>query len=592
MISSERILSIASARLSQRLFLITAVALAPAVLILFYNLSTIRPAKEREIHVQAFQAGQLLSLEVERIISGAENVLSAVAAAPMIQHFEQKPCIEYLSEVTNRLPQFAGIAVIDAHGIVQCRKAAQGVGVSLADRDYFKWAMTGQLAVGEYTKGRMSGIAILPIALPITDTTGKTVGVIAGSLDLKWLGERLKERSFAHNNALTIADRNGIILARQPQPEKFVGTRIPAAYQYLIQASDPGTVELTSQDGTRRILGYFPATLGPARGIYVSAGISTADAYAAITLATRFGIVVMVVGLSVAFLIAGLTSRTLIQRPVGRLVATVQAWRANHENERTGMNAAEGEFGVVGKAIDDFLDALTSSRQERDLLMRELDHRVKNLLATVRAVAQQTFRNTENPKEAVEVFGRRLAAMAEAHSLLMKDEWQSARMREVVLTSVKPFDDVQRQLFQISGPDFVVQSKAALAFSMALHELCTNAAKYGALSVEGGRVMIQWQVTQRGSDAAGQLLFRWEEMGGPVVSAPQRAGFGSKMIERMLAQETSAAVSVEYLKTGLVCRLAAPMQSLTSVEAGLPSTEEKILQVTNFPQNIAGVGNV
>ena len=234
------------------MFLLTSLALAPALAILFYNVASTRIAREHEIQVEALRSGELASLEMTRIISGLQNVMATLAAAPVIQGFNADGCNTYLQRLAKSLPQFASLGV-DSSGLVRYIQDGDRLSVSLADRAYFRDAMaSGTFVVGEFTKGRLSGTNVLPLALPIRNDTGGISGVVVGGLDLHWLAARLKERNFGRNNALTVADRNGVILAREPFPENFVGTRIPATYLGLVNAFAPGTIEVTSQDGTNR----------------------------------------------------------------------------------------------------------------------------------------------------------------------------------------------------------------------------------------------------------------------------------------------------------------------------------------------------
>jgi len=557
-------------KLSRRLFVLTTLALAPAAVMLFYNVAATRSDKQRELRVQALRSGELAALEMRRIISGLQNVLVALSAAPVVQRFEAPECGHFLERVGRDLPEFAGISVVNTDAIIVCRKEAKGIGTSLKDRDYLRQAMqSGEFVLGGYTKGRVTGSPVLPMAVPIRNDNGVIQGAIIGSLDLTWLGQRLRDRDFVGHNALTIADKDGVIVAREPQSERFVGTKIPDAYQTLIHADKPGTLEVTSQDGTQRILGYSPVSVPPV-GLYVSAGIATDDAYTAIDRATIISFAVTALGLAVAYLTAWLTSRQLVQRPVDRLVTTIGAWRGGNEDARAGLDAKEGEFGLVGLAIDEFMDELVHSRvqrrideKQRELLVGELDHRVKNILAMVQAVARQTFRDKALTSEAVKVFDQRLSAMSEAHRLLMKDEWQAAALGDLVATATSPFERPEAPAFTLQGPDIVVPAKAALAFGMALHELCTNAAKYGALSVPEGKVSIKWCANDLPGNDEPEFQFRWTEHGGPAVEAPQHGGFGSKMIERALASELGASVVVEYPATGLVCTITCPLSNIS-----------------------------
>lgn len=544
------------------------VAVLPISAVLFYNLYSIRAAKEREVHAKAYLTGQLAALEMQRLLGGLENTLVAIAAAPAVQRLDRTPCNEYVTRVGNQMGQFAGIAVLDARGVIQCRQEPKGIGVSLADRDYAKKSLAGSFAVGEFTIGRVSGQKVLPVSVPIINDAGQVVGAVAGSLDLDWLNDKVRSRTFATDSNLTLADRNGVILARHPNPERFVGTTIPAQYQSLVHADGPGTVELTSQDGTRRILAYFPPS-NSQPGLYISAGVSTAAEYAALNRAMYYGAAGALATTAMALALASATGRSSIRRPVSHLLRTVEAWRANNEAVRTGMSAGNGEFGQLGAAIDAYMDELVAARQKRQedeeqraILMRELDHRIKNLLTTVRAVARQSFKASAVDPAALETFNNRLSAMGDAHSLLIKDSWRSATLDDLVATAIRPFDNVQPSQFQVSGPHLVLQSNAALALSMALHELCTNAVKYGALRAEDGRIQITWRITDGTAPA---LLLEWNEQDGPPVVPPTSSGFGSTMITRMLGRQLDGKVDVRYEPDGLRFSLSAPVANLTAV---------------------------
>ena len=161
-------------------------------------------------------------------------------------------------------------------------------------------------------------------------------------------------------------------------------------------------------------------------------------------------------------------------------------------------------------------DITERRRAERlqQTLVHELNHRVKNILATVQAIARQTFRSGPLDSRARETFEARLHALSRAHDLLTRENWDGAEMAAVVAQVLAPY---QRQRFEIEGPQLRLPPRVALALTLALHELATNAAKYGALSVPSGRVAITWAV--RPGDPP-HLALRWQEHGGPLVSPP------------------------------------------------------------------------
>ncbi len=551
--------------LRQRFFILTALALMPAVVILIYNEVTLRKNRTAEIHQTALRTGQFASLEMQRIFAGAESTLSAMARAPVIREFRLPDCVSYLADIVKSSPQFTNISAIDATGLMRCRSVAVSNPVRVDDRPYFIETMrTNAFVVGDYSKSRITGLPTLPVAVPIKDAAGQPAGVLVAGIDLDWLETVLKQRSFGKNDAMTIADRNGVIIAREPFPERFVGTKIPDDFLHLVTADSPGTMEVTSQDGTQRIIGYYPVSKTPGH-IYVSAGISLSDAMQPVNDATRRNFIIVAGGSLLAFLLAWLAARALLQRPVGRILATVAAWRKGDEAARTGMNAEAGELSLIGGSFDAFMDELVAGRAARraaeehsDLLARELQHRTKNTLATVQAIAAQTFREGEPIADAQRTFGARLAAMGRAQTLLMETDWKSADLASIVRQTIEPFEPGQ---FNILGSATKINNRAALALSMVVHELATNAAKYGALSQPGGRIVVDWRVSDKES-----FVFSWTEQDGPPTEAPLRRGFGTRMMQRVLAAEIDAEMHLEFLNTGLQCRIEAPAPAVILAE--------------------------
>ncbi len=200
------------------------------------------------------------------------------------------------------------------------------------------------------------------------------------------------------------------------------------------------------------------------------------------------------------------------------------------------------------------------AEEHRILLINELNHRVKNTLATVQAIAFQTWRAADVDPKVLATFEARLLALASAHDVLTKENWSGAHLRDIVELSLKPYTSGPGARFDIVGPDVLLAPKAALAIAMALQELATNAAKYGALSRNYGRVGVHWGVVE--DPSAPRLRLRWTEMGGPPVPPPKQKGFGSRLIERSLGVELDGSAELEFLPTGVVCTIEAPLPEL------------------------------
>lgn len=207
---------------------------------------------------------------------------------------------------------------------------------------------------------------------------------------------------------------------------------------------------------------------------------------------------------------------------------------------------------IVGASkIAHDISAKKEAERLQTVLVGELNHRVKNVLATVMAIARQTLGRGDVDRTSVETFDARLTSMARAHDLLIHGNWEQAELTAVVRQALSPYP---KERFEIHGPTMQLAPRAVVSISLALHELATNAAKYGALSVPDGRVAIVWSLEGDGSD---RLRLRWQEAGGPTVEPPTRRGFGSRLIENLLAAELNGEVQVSYEPSGLICEVRA-----------------------------------
>ena len=217
---------------------------------------------------------------------------------------------------------------------------------------------------------------------------------------------------------------------------------------------------------------------------------------------------------------------------------------------------------------------------ERDrLLMAELDHRVKNTIANIQALVVQTSRSADSLTGFVEGLDGRIQSMAKAHSLLSQSRWEGVSIEQLLREELNPYAD-GRFAVTLSGTDVLLTPKSALSLSLAVHELATNAGKYGALSAAGGRVGVSWQRL-----ADGDIELSWSEKGGPPVTPPTRRGFGSTLIERALAMETGGRANIHYLRTGVICEIFLPSTSVSEFEIGAaaPGAGEPVAVVPAAP---------
>ncbi|WP_052003571.1 PAS domain-containing protein [Microvirga sp. BSC39] len=214
-----------------------------------------------------------------------------------------------------------------------------------------------------------------------------------------------------------------------------------------------------------------------------------------------------------------------------------------------------GPARIIGVNIDVTKHKQAEHRQQ--LLIRELHHRVKNTLATVQAIVGSTARTASSIDEFYQGFVGRIVSLARTHNLLTEDLWQKAALEDLIQTELGPYEDEARNRIIVEGPHVELPSEAAVPIGMAIHELTTNAAKHGALSTFGGQVEVRWRVEP--GEERPILHFAWTEHGGPRVSTPTRQGFGSRLLQRVLATQLQANVAMNFPEEGLRFTMTLPI---------------------------------
>jgi two-component sensor histidine kinase/PAS domain-containing protein len=233
---------------------------------------------------------------------------------------------------------------------------------------------------------------------------------------------------------------------------------------------------------------------------------------------------------------------------------------------------ANGQLSMVGVSQEITERKLADERQA--LLVHELNHRVKNTLATVQSVASLTRRSVENTDPAAwNAFMDRLHGLAKTHDLLTTTQWQGALLEDVLKSELDPYQDAMRQRIRLKGPRINLQPSAVLALGLAIHEMATNAVKYGSLSVPDGKVHVMWAVTS--GSAPPSLLVEWVESGGPTVKQPERQGFGTKLIQRGLAQQLGGEIKLDFAPAGVRCVITFPIATMVTDADEAPETRQR-----------------
>ena len=218
------------------------------------------------------------------------------------------------------------------------------------------------------------------------------------------------------------------------------------------------------------------------------------------------------------------------------------------------------ESGDVVQHFASFVDLTRQKREQAQstMMVEELNHRVKNTLSTVQSIVWQALRTASDPETIRESIESRLFALSRSHDLLTREHWAGAGLLDLVKEALEPFTvaNGRTERFLMTGSNIRLSPKASLALGIALHELATNAVKYGAFSNAAGSILIAWTI-EPGPEGS-RLILRWQERDGPPVTPPSRKGFGSRVIERGLALELKGTVHLDYRADGVVCTINFP----------------------------------
>jgi two-component sensor histidine kinase len=488
------------------------------------------------------------------VLNGVDAMLSKhVAIAQMLA---KSPALladdlpAFRQEAERALPALAGswVLISDQDG-QQLLDLARPAGDPLARRNpaalesQRRALDTGQIQISNVFKGALLQIPMVTVEVPIIrpDKPPLALSVV---MDTRIFLPLLDPRDLPDGWLGGLVDRNGNVIARSRDHDRTVGQPASEGFRMAMQRSKEGWNEIRSLDGNIIANGHVSSDLsGWVMGLAADQAVFEAPIQ-------RIVVVACLAGGAVTFLsmLLAMWAARRIATPIERLQEGSHALL-----RRKAISFSETGVAEVDRALDAFsatASALEQHERERDereaqvhLLMRELSHRSKNLLAIVLAIARQTNRQSANFQEFETRFNARVQALADAHDLLVEKQWAGAAMQDLALAQLSAFGTDR---FILRGEPASMKPEAVQNIGLALHELATNASKYGALSVPGGKVLLEWTLSEDGS-----LRLRWEESGGPRVAEPKPRGFGRLVLERVVAHALGQAV-LEFRESGLV----------------------------------------
>jgi signal transduction histidine kinase len=345
--------------LTTRMFLLVFLAVLPALGIQAYNEYDLRAARADDIRQQVIQITKQFGAEMGELREGARQLIVALGQLSAVKTHQGAACDSQFASAKANFKNYSLLGAADVTGTIFCSSSPLSYS-SVAEQPFFKRAMaTDELAVGNYWVDPSTGQKMIDFAQRFRDENGQVAGVVFAGLDLAWLSEHLKERGLSPTASILIADREGNIIARLPHPEQLVGKNMRKSHEAIMDGDKAGWEEAKGVDGIVRIFGYVPGQLPP-YDLFLSAGLSKAEAFAPIDTATLRGVLLILLGLLLALYAAYQGGRIFIRRPVNGLLAAATEWSNGNFEARAQLKDAGSELGRLGIAFNDMAAAASA----------------------------------------------------------------------------------------------------------------------------------------------------------------------------------------------------------------------------------------
>ncbi|MET3665472.1 two-component sensor histidine kinase [Caulobacter sp. 1776] len=526
-----------------RLVLLTVSLLAPALISMGFLLAGADRESRGQLYQQLVTTARALSGAVDRQAATGVSIAETLATDQALINGDWAAFHARAKRATEHRVGWVVVADADGQQVVNTLKPyGQPLPRIHRTRAEASAYSAGRSKVSDLIAGPVAGKPVITVGTPIM-VKGKfyvlSYAVESSSFTSVFRQQRVPERWVA-----TLLDNNRRVIARSRLNEKFTGAEASGDMAENLRHSTEGVNKSVSLEGVPTMVAY---TRSPQTGWTLVVSIPRRDLASTVNRSVALGSGVFLLLLILGIALALIYSRR-INDEMRQLVLDADAIGRGETLPPANPDALE-EIAAVHAALRAASRELKAREERQGVMINELNHRVKNTLATVQALARQTFAKVKGAP--VEVFTDRLIALSGAHDLLTRTGWREADMAALVEASLGAHvDRVDR-----AGPEVALAPHTAVGLSMVFHELATNSAKYGALAVPTGRVEVFWRV----DPVTDNLAFTWRDVGGPPVNPPKTPGFGTRLIESSIRREQKGQARFDFRPDGLVFEASLPL---------------------------------
>ncbi|NGM50406.1 histidine kinase [Caulobacter sp. 602-2] len=528
------------------LVLLTVSLLVPALAATALLLERSNRQNRDQLEEQLLATARALSGAVDRQVAEGVAVAETLATDQALLNGDWKNFYIRAKRATGNRPGWVAVTAADGQQVVNTLAPWGAVLPKTPPPAYMVAARAaGRTQVSDLRMGALAQRHVITVGAPV-DIKGQPY-VVSYVVEAASFTSVFRQQRAPESWVATILDNQRKVIARSVRNERFTGASASPDMTRNLARSNEGISKSVSLDNVKTRVAY---TRSPRTGWTLVVAIPRADV-AKVGVAAAWGTaaifpLLLLLGVGMALFLANRINREVVG--LVEDAGAIGEGRPLDPGKRGGL----AEIAVVREALVAASHELEAREARQAVMINELNHRVKNNLATVQSLARQTFAKLD--ADQVRIFTERLVAFSAAHDLLTRTGWNEADLTDVAAICVRAHGEG----IDASGPKVALSPHVAVSLSMVLHELATNSAKYGALSAPEGRVSLRWSVDQD----ARQLRLTWSESGGPAVSQPERFGFGARLIENLTQRELKGRSRFDFHAEGLVFEAWLPLASV------------------------------